>query len=61
MPLETVQIEQSKLGTSGGLDEASSAYLSSNGLVIRSVPSKISYSKNICRYFKNGLLIYLEV
>ena len=51
MPLETAQIEQSKWGTSGSLDEASSAVISSNGLFVRSVPSKISCSKNVYTYF----------
>jgi len=50
-PLETLQIELSRLGTSGGLDEAGSAAISSNDLFVRSVPLKISYSKNVYRYF----------
>jgi len=50
-PLETVQIEQSKLGNSGGLDEASSAVISSNGLFVRPGPSKINYSKKVYKYF----------
>ena len=51
MPLETVQREQSKLGNSGSLDEASYAVISSSGLFVMSVPSKISCSKNVYTYF----------
>jgi hypothetical protein len=44
-------MERLELGTSGGLDKASSAILSSNSLFIRSVPSKFGYSKNGYKYF----------